>query len=139
MAMLCQVREIDFLDAASREAPARAAANVLRGQRLDVVVAIRANIHSPARTALVWSHGIAQRKRRALDHDLRYFRRRRIHETMNWQTLIKERLGIVPIAALSLYYPIANGAKELRQLRCLHRLPLAVVRDYCRLNQISRQ
>src|ERR1700719_2534186 len=44
---------------------------------------------------------------------------------MNWQTLIEERLGIVPVAALGLYYPITNGAEELRQFRCLHRLPLA--------------
>src|SRR5260221_7870336 len=118
--MLRQVVEVDLLDAASREAPAGFAADVLRRQRLDVVVAIRTNIHSATRAGFVGSLGIAHRKRRSFNHNLRYLRRGRIHETVDWQTLKKKRLGIVPVATLSLYYPIADRPEKLRQFKCLH-------------------
>jgi len=41
------------------------------------------------------------------------------------QTLEQKRLGVVPVATLSLYDPITYGPEKLRQLRCLHVLPLA--------------
>src|ERR1700733_16000825 len=119
MTVLCEVLEVDLLDPASCEASASSAANILREHR-KVIVAIRANVHSSARTGLVRRFRVAQRKSRSFDHDLRNLRRRGIDETMNRQTLEQERLGIVPVATLRLDYSITYGAEELRQLRCLH-------------------
>src|ERR1700687_2033389 len=115
-----EISETDLLDGVARESAAGVAARI-RGERREVIVAIRARVDSAVGGGVVArSTWIANHQCGAAEHYLGQFGAGGIHVAMDRQGLVEEALRTVPEATLGLDGFVAQGSEEFGHLVFSH-------------------